>query len=1125
MANNDNVVYSHSNSHPEFRLLVLAMSTAELRLNERTVAAVLPMMRHACIERGIRFALADPCIGPDGYDSYSVQDLVSVLREIDAGAFCIGLIGSDYSMWRGETAAAGLPALVSASPWIAEALERQLGPCEIMMREGILRKPERMKHRAAFFNTSGSVHVAPLHHRRRLQGLMRDARRLGFPLGSASTESELTESIRTCLLKWLDIWFPVHELRGRIASERRDHEAFRDSYCPIYRRRSGTFSQLDAVAWDSEGGLLLVGAPAGWGKTSLLVNWVRDYRNRYPDAFIIEHYVGAVPASRNPITFMRRVLWEMKEQFAIAEDVPLHADGITNAYHRWLAVERKEPVLMVIDGIDGFDGAARPGEVLPSVISGHLRIVASVLTPEGRWPSSVPESAQRLQVPALSLKEFDALVRQQSGGHGASRHGLAIRIAAMTGVDDTFLKTLLMQVLADSRRSKPEATAMLLRYEREIKELEQVHGEVGNESREAHRRRPVLLMEMIMEDLAAVCNDLPVRAFLRALWASRDGLTPDEVLAAIGSEKHVDEQHVTMLVDAFRPCLSNPGGPYVRVHDRVLHAIERLHVRGPVARSRARLELAAVLAKLPRDSRRTHMRVRLLKEAGDARRLNAELCRIETVCMFHAEGREHELLVYWNGRSSAEIERRYLASLERFATLHGRRSAAYVEACGAVASLLQRAGRYPAAARLLAAERLLHVRRDQHSRAHADCLNRLADAKLATGHPRTAGRLLERVLGIQQQLGLEETIEHADTHRRLAGVFDARGRHHEALTALETAEKILRMHLGGQDERRLRNDADRGVVLFKLEKYEFAEDVLRATLAACEQTLGQHHTLTMELCNSLGTLCQANAILSANGRADGVMQDGKWLLAAREFLERTLSISRALFPQGHPDTTSRMSNLGYQCRLEGDLEAAECLYREALGFDLETFGEVHPRIAGLLINLASVLRLRGGEGRQSGALELLQRGRRIRTRLRDGADTDVSDIELNIASLLKEMGRLWESSRYYRAGLPLRVLRKGFVHSKARSAFGGLVDLMAKLNRSFREGNVRQAARFWERRSRTGKLSPSLCVAVEYALRGNFAAAGRICRGVITRCVRSSEPSGAMVMDALELLAACSLPS
>jgi tetratricopeptide (TPR) repeat protein len=235
---------------------------------------------------------------------------------------------------------------------------------------------------------------------------------------------------------------------------------------------------------------------------------------------------------------------------------------------------------------------------------------------------------------------------------------------------------------------------------------------------------------------------------------------------------------------------------------------------------------------------------------------------------------------------------------------------------------------------------------------------RLLETVLGKEHPDTL-MSIENMAGVRrkqgkyeqaeemhrQALGLRETVlgkEHPDTllsMNSLAGVLRRQGK-------CEQAEEILRQALGLQETVQGKEHPDTllsmnsiAEVLRMQGKYEQAEEIHQQVLRLRETMLGKEHPDTLTSMNNLALA------MSSQGKYE----------QAEEMYRQVLRLSEMVVGKEHPHTLTSMRNLALVLRRQGKYEQAEEMHRQALGLRETVLGKEHPSTLTSIYNLANVL--------------------------------------------------------------------------------------------------------------------------------------------------------------------------
>nr|XP_006820707.1 PREDICTED: uncharacterized protein LOC100366770 [Saccoglossus kowalevskii] len=103
--------------------------------------------------------------------------------------------------------------------------------------------------------------------------------------------------------------------------------------------------------------VFVVTGDRGCGKTSILSNWVKEFRDNNRDIKVLTHYVGASSISTDVTSFMRRATYELREEY-IGEQRDSNSSDAQDLsdFHRiseaFIAALGLGPCVLILDGID-----------------------------------------------------------------------------------------------------------------------------------------------------------------------------------------------------------------------------------------------------------------------------------------------------------------------------------------------------------------------------------------------------------------------------------------------------------------------------------------------------------------------------------------------------------------------------------------------------------------------------------------------------------------------------------------------------------------------------------------------------------------------------------------------------
>ncbi|MEM6793123.1 MAG: serine/threonine-protein kinase [Acidobacteriota bacterium] len=157
--------------------------------------------------------------------------------------------------------------------------------------------------------------------------------------------------------------------------------------------------------------------------------------------------------------------------------------------------------------------------------------------------------------------------------------------------------------------------------------------------------------------------------------------------------------------------------------------------------------------------------------------------------------------------------------------------------------------------------------------------------------------------------------------------------------------------------------------------------------------------------------------------------------SGRSELERALEIRRRSFGEGSAEVAETLDRLGHAAYLEGEIEEAETLTRQALSDRRDALGADHPDVARSLNNLAAALLARG-EARE--ASELFAEALTLRRRLYGEAHGATIQSLTNLATALAAEGLWGEAEGLLEDAVDAAVDLYGEEHSTVADALYGL---------------------------------------------------------------------------------------
>ena len=584
-------------------------------------------------------------------------------------------------------------------------------------------------------------------------------------------------------------------------------------------------------------------------------------------------------------------MMEIKERLSLERELPGEAFEIEREFPLWLAEVQKEPLVLVIDGINQLQGSALSLAWLPKHIPPMVRLIVSS-TVEQTLITVRERGWSQMGMQPLSEGEREAVVvRFLSQYHKALPVELVRQIAEdVKCAQPLFLRTLLEELrLFGVHEKLAEAVNRLL-----------------------ETTEPEDLFQLVLERMEADFGADQVGNVMTLLWASREGLRESELSEITG----ISRIKLSSLLLTFDYHLLRSDGHLSFFHDYLRRAVEKRYLADESSRRRAHLDLADYFESLhtlersafdpsstphrstPKPSPSSLLELPWqLSEAGDTNRLQRALSRLDLLELFVIREEAYELIGYWlrcgGVRQMQSIYDSLLDALD-WETPTEERMILLQHVCSLYQYGALTREAIPMSRRALA----------------------ISEELYGVGHPSTASSL--RNLSVLLDNAGEFAEGEAFARRSLAMSESKFGPEH-----LETAQYLVAL----------------ARILRETGSYEEGEGLARRAFAIYEASIGPNHPRTAASLSYLATL---------------VNDQGKHI-EAEALHRRAVARVESVLGERHPKTADSLCNLAIALMYTGAYAESEALYRRAIEINQTSLGVDHPKVGDGLSNLATLL--------------------------------------------------------------------------------------------------------------------------------------------------------------------------
>ena len=651
---------------------------------EELVKRVFPELRKLCEARGVTWGEVDLRWGIPDERKAEGKVLPICLAEIqNCRPYFIGILGERYGWVPREIS----DDLIQAEPWLREHVHDGKSVTELEILHGVLNDPQMATHAFFYFRDPVYVQTAGLVEgpdgaevkefgrveagawaearklklaalKERIRQAHRDGQISRPPRENFADTTALGELVRKDLREVIDAIFPEGSEPDPLTREAAEHECFARSRARVYVERPAQFAALDAHAAGGGPPLVVLGESGG-GKSALLANWVKRLRERGDAPFVIEHYIGATPASTDWAAMLRRILGELDRHFALKLEIPDRPEALRAAFANGLyRAAAQGRVVLVLDGLNQIEDRDQAPDLvwLPPELPPNVRLVLSTLP--GRSLEALRERGwPTLTVELLSVEERRELIpeylKQYSKELSPARTE-RLAVATQTA-SPLYLRTLLEEL-------------------RQWGDHNTLDGRIDHYLGAATPRELfVRVLERWEQDFERERPDLVRDAMVR-LWAARRGLSEVELLEMLGREGDpLPRAHWSPLFLAADASLVSRSGLLGFAHDYLRQAVDEKAFSSECARQNAHLRLADYFKAQGPNQRVIDELPWQLVEAGAWQRLHDLLA---DVSFFDLAWRanQYEVKAYWarleaNSFAKAKAYKALLDAPERIPSL------------------------------------------------------------------------------------------------------------------------------------------------------------------------------------------------------------------------------------------------------------------------------------------------------------------------------------------------------------------------------------------------------------------------------------------------------------------------
>jgi tetratricopeptide (TPR) repeat protein len=825
------------------------------------VKQVFPSLRRRAKSRGVDIVDVDLRWGVTAEQTERGETLPLCLAEIDnCRPYFISLLGERYG-WV-PPADFYKPALLERQPWLKERMGGA-SVTELEILHGVLRNPEMAGH-ALFYlrdpayaqaqQEAGWVADNPA-EQERLHALKEQIRASGFPVAKGlPTPQAIAERIEADLWAVIERDHPEQEPPDALQREGQRHSDYRRSRTGLYLGGDAAIEQLESWIAEGEQRILITGE-SGAGKSALIANWLETHQRSAPQDLVHAHHLGCTNDASAVRPLLGRLI-DTASQLLLAEDPT--AEPLKVPQDWWELVFMVGDVIaklscscqkqgcrwiLVLDGLDRLaedDQQALPW--IPTTLPPGIHVVASALECPAR------QILQERQYRTHEIGPLGESEQQQLIERYLSRYTKQLE----SGLQQKILKhplsgsPLFLRVLLEELRQCAwyDTLAEHLDFYLSAQTIDGLHAKV-------------------LERLEGDGHDDASRKALTALWASRAGLSENELLAFT---KLTPRQWAPIEL-AMASTFGRNGNRLVFDHDYLRQTVEHRYLPTNEQQRQVHSDLADWFeAREGWDKRKSEELPWQLDQANRPSDLRELLLRPAILASLASHRGSREAINYWRSakvENDRELDELLAEELEREIEKRKQNNDELIDFLFQITNVLTEAGLYSETLLKLVT---MMVALDQEDCQEEDSINmewffslpRLAQAHLDAGNYEKALDLFQKTLDARvHYLGPENLL----SLQTLNGIGVARS----GMGHYEEAEQSFKRVLSSYDQMLSPNHPDIFITTANLATnyarkgdLSMSIDLFKRCYDAQAKTVGPNHPFTLDTLGCLAYVLHEN---------------------------------------------------------------------------------------------------------------------------------------------------------------------------------------------------------------------------------------------------------------------------
>ncbi|MDI9408661.1 MAG: ankyrin repeat domain-containing protein [Candidatus Pacebacteria bacterium] len=549
------------------------------------VNEVFPSLRQKLKHRFVELVEVDLRWGITEEQAINGEVLDICLKEINnSRPYFVGMVGERYGWIPGEKDFK--TKLLQDHDWIAkQGLKGTRSVTELEMIYGVIGNPESVKNGMFYLRDPAYAQQKAAQEPIRsddfisrdpsdiekliaLKSEIRKHKKELLLVDGYSSPEEFASRFESDLWKKLDKRFPEDKVPDDFTRESRFHQAYAH---PRRKTYIGGESYEEALTKAIEGGTqrILIEGASGGGKSALIANWVKNYREGHEEDIVFEHYLASSAKATDSYQIIQRIAHHIKTETNSSHEIDTDPKKLLNSLPKWLSIagdyckNNNRQWIIILDALNNLSNQTSLDWLPDGELPDGVHLIISCLSEFDKKKNAIyPNLKTRGEWHSIAVEPLD-----RDSAH-------KIILSYLGNYFKKLEQVYLDEILQHSLSTNP----LFLKILCEELRLYSTYDELGRQlTRYLNSNEvPELFVEVLLRiEGLKFCKSPQFKSAMTAIWASPKGLSEAEIL---GFTNMINLEWARIR-NSLDESLIDSGGKLNFAHDYLKSGVQHTYLR------------------------------------------------------------------------------------------------------------------------------------------------------------------------------------------------------------------------------------------------------------------------------------------------------------------------------------------------------------------------------------------------------------------------------------------------------------------------------------------------------------------------------------------------------------------